>query len=253
MSIPLLPPEVNVYQKPGCKKDKKLESLIRKALHEFSMIQESDDTIGIALSGGKDSLTMASHLAYISGKGFKNFKLHAFMVTGPFSCGPALLQENVAHVCKSLNIRLTFLDSGIDTISNCYQCSRKRRSLIFNALRDHGIDKVAFGHHRDDSIQTLLMNMLHKAEFCANLPVVPMQKFGVTILRPLIFVPEEEILAFARRHGFLKIMCQCPYASRSKRREVKDLLNAMQEVYPNAKRNLSLLAEHLGEKKALKP
>lgn len=252
MKLPILTKNKVQYKGAICKKDRLLESLIRKALHDFKMIEPDQKKIGIALSGGKDSLTLASHLALISGRGFAKFEIHAFMVTGPFSCGPAVQVQQAQEMCHSLNIDLTLIDSGIKRLTNCYSCSRSRRALIFRAAKERGIEKIAFGHHRDDSIQTLLMNMLHKAEFCPNLPVVPMHKFDITILRPLIYVAEDDIISFARRHGFLKILCQCPIGSKSKRRDVKDLIEMMQESFPNAKKNLSLIALKHGDDKAIK-
>lgn len=253
MSLPIIDQLSKSFSKPICQKDKKIESLIRKALHAFEMLDQGEETLGIALSGGKDSLTLASMLAYISGKGFAKFKLHAFMVVGPFSCGPAVQVSQAQKLCRDLDIALTLIDSGQNRLTNCYTCSRSRRSLIFRAAKKLAIEKVAFGHHMDDSIETLLMNMLHKAEFCANLPKIHMHKFNITILRPLIYISEKEIIAFAKRHGFLKILCQCPVGARSKRREMKDLIDTIQESYPNARQNLSLLAHKYGDIKAMKP
>jgi tRNA(Ile)-lysidine synthase TilS/MesJ len=138
-----------------------------------------------------------------------------------------------------------------DTLS-CYSCSRERRSLIFNAAKERGIHTVAFGHHRDDSIQTLLLNLLHKAEFAANLPKVPMIDYGITIIRPLIFIPETSIKQFAAHYGFARILCQCPVGQNSMRKKTEELIKEMESLFPNARENLAQASLHYGSDKALK-
>ena len=105
-------------------------------------------------------------------------------------------------------------------------------------------------HHRDDSVQTLLMNLLHKAEFAANLPKVFMKNYGVTIIRPLIYVEEAAIREFAKLYGFARIVCQCPVGQNSLRRKTKELLEKMEEIFPNARGNLAKAALFHGSQKA---
>jgi tRNA(Ile)-lysidine synthase TilS/MesJ len=134
----------------------------------------------------------------------------------------------------------------------CYSCSRERRTLIFQAARDAGIEIVAFGHHRDDSVQTLLMNLMHKGEFAAMLPKVPMHDYGITIARPLIFISEEEIREFAKLYGFSRVVCQCPVGQNSMRKRTKEMLEGMQKVFPNVVENLASASFLYGSQKALK-
>ena len=81
-----------------------------------------------------------------------------------------------------------------------------------------GATTIAFGHHQDDSAQTLLLNLLHKAEFAGNLPKVPMHDYGITIIRPMIYVDEDSLRTFAKQYGFARITCQCPVGQKSKRK-----------------------------------
>ncbi len=115
------------------------------------------------------------------------------------------------------------------------------------------MDTIAFGHHRDDSAQTLLMNLLHKAEFAANLPKIHMKHFGITIIRPLIYVPEEMIISFADQHGFKRTMCRCPVGQHSMRKKVDQLLKEIEEIFPNARENIAKAGLLYGSDKALKP
>jgi tRNA 2-thiocytidine biosynthesis protein TtcA len=114
--------------------------------------------------------------------------------------------------------------------------------LIFDAAKEAGATAIAFGHHRDDSAQTLLMNLLQKGEFEGNLPKVHMYRFGVTILRPLIFVSENEIAEFAKQQGFLRVMCRCPVGQNSMRKQTDKILSDLEMIYPNARENVARAA-----------
>ncbi|MCP5509043.1 MAG: tRNA 2-thiocytidine biosynthesis protein TtcA [Chlamydiales bacterium] len=235
------------------KPPKHLESLCRKALNEFNLL-ESVDHLGLALSGGKDSLTLLFLLHAINGCGFAPFKMTAFHVQGAFSCGPSVTGNYLKNLCNSLDVELVICTSEQKREKlECYSCSRERRKLIFEAAKKHGATSIAFGHHRDDSLQTLLMNTLHKGEFAANLPKVPMHHYGITIIRPLIHISEQEIFAFAKENGFARITCQCPVGQNSKRKAAEHLLSQMEAIFPNARSNLSRLSLELGSDKAMRP
>jgi len=230
---------------------KKIESTTRKALFDFQLL-EGATGLSIALSGGKDSITLLIMLKAILGRGFPDLPLHAIHVTGEFSCGASVQESFLRGICDKLEVPLTIRESKqkLETLA-CYRCSRERRKLIFEAAKEVGSPIVAFGHHEDDSIQTLLMNLLHKGEFAANLPKVPMHDYGVTIIRPLLYVPEKAIYEFAKLHGYARITCQCPVGQDSKRMEVKNLLKDMEAIFPNAQTNLAQAALKYGSTKAL--
>ncbi len=230
---------------------RRLESMCRKALYEFELL-DSSNKIAIALSGGKDSLALLYLLSAISGRGFPPFEITAIHVGGPFSCGAGVSEGFLRGICKELGVNYISCDSKQkrETLE-CYSCSRERRSLIFEAAKSVGATTVAFGHHRDDSVQTLLMNLLHKGEFAAMLPKVPMHDYGVTIIRPLIFIAEEEIVEFAKMYGFVRILCQCPVGQNSVRKQTKDLIAEVEKIFPNAKENLGSASLLYGSQKAL--
>jgi tRNA 2-thiocytidine biosynthesis protein TtcA len=229
---------------------RKLESMCRKALYEFDLVPE-DGKIAVALSGGKDSLTLLHLLKKISGRGFREFELYGIHVAGEFSCGAGVNENFLRGMCQKMGVEFLVRQSTQkrETLE-CYRCSRERRRLIFEAAKEVGVTTVAFGHHRDDSIETLLMNLLHKAEFAANLPKVPMHDFGVTIIRPLIYIAEDQIREFAKQSGFARITCQCPVGQTSLRKQVKDLLGQLEIVFPNARENLAQAGRQFGSHKA---
>lgn len=230
----------------------KLESMCRKALYEFDLVPKNGK-IALALSGGKDSLTLLHLLKKISGRGFPEFDLYGIHVAGEFSCGAGVNENFLRKICEGLGVPLIVRQSTqkLETLE-CYRCSRERRRLIFEAAKEVGALTVAFGHHRDDSVETLVMNLLHKAEFAANLPKVPMHDFGITIIRPMIFISEDQIREFAKENGFARITCQCPVGQVSLRKKMKDLLLHIEETFPNARENLAQASLTYGSDKALR-
>lgn len=232
--------------------ERKLESSVRKALHEYNLIETPK--IALALSGGKDSLTMLHLLKAISGRGFPELDLHAIHVSGEFSCGPAITEKFLGKTCEDLGVPFTSVHAEQKReLLECYSCSRTRRKLLFDKAKELGYQHIAFGHHQDDSIQTLLMNLLQKGEFVANLPKVPMIHFGITIIRPLILLYENDIIAFAKEKGFARIVCQCPVGQNSQRKKTKELIDEMEKLFPHARNNLGIASREQGLDKALKP
>jgi tRNA(Ile)-lysidine synthase TilS/MesJ len=233
---------------------KEMESCVRKAIYDFSLLDQDVTKIAIALSGGKDSLGLLFLLHSLRGRGFPLFKIQAIHVDGEFSCGAGVNADFLQSICRELDVEFTICSStqkreGLE----CYNCSRERRRLIFNAAKDGGSTIVAFGHHRDDSAQTLLLNLLHKAEFAANLPKVHMRDYGVTIIRPLIYLSEDSLINFAKQYGFARITCQCPVGQDSKRKTVAQLIHHMENFFPNARGNLAKAGLLYGSNKAANP
>jgi tRNA(Ile)-lysidine synthase TilS/MesJ len=122
--------------------------------------------------------------------------------------------------------------------------------LLFNAAKELGIKTIAFGHHQDDNAQTLLMNLLHKGEFAGNLPKLLMHDYEITILRPLIYIPEDDIRSFAEQYGFRRIMCRCPVGQNSMRRQTDQLLQEIEAIYPEARANIARASLMYGSDKA---
>ena len=247
------PQEIPMAEPPWTGIGKRLESAVRKALFDFNMIGEGTKKIGVALSGGKDSLALLFLLKAIAGRGVSDFTLYAIHVSGAFSCGAGVDINYLKRICEKLDVEFLTREANqkLETLE-CYSCSRQRRRLLFEAAKSVGVDTLAFGHHRDDSAQTLLMNLLHKGEFAGNLPKVPMIDYGVTIIRPLIYLAEEDIRLFAEQYGFKRIMCRCPVGQQSMRRKTDELLQDIEKLYPNARENISRAALLYGSDKALR-
>lgn len=232
---------------------KHLESLLRKALYDYKML-DGVPKLAIALSGGKDSLTLLFLLKAVMGRGFPPIELCAIHVGGEFSCGAGIDTFSLQQLCEMQNIQFIECTSTqkLDKLE-CYSCSRERRKLLFDAAKNAGATTIAFGHHRDDHAQTVLMNLLHKAEFAGNLPKLYMQNFDITIVRPLIYITEADIKCFAQQQGFARIVCRCPVGQKSMRKQVDQLLNDIELIFPNARANIAKAGLVYGSTKAANP
>ncbi len=246
MTIPIARP-------PWTSLGKRLESTFRKALFDFEMLKDVTK-LAVALSGGKDSLTLLFLMKAIAGRGFPNLHLYAIHVSGEFSCGAGVNEDYLRSICDKLEIQFLTCQSTqkLETLE-CYSCSRERRRLLFDAAKSVGATTLAFGHHRDDHAQTLLMNLLHKAEFAGNLPKIHMHEYGVTIIRPLIYIAEQDIRTFAQQQGFARVMCRCPVGQHSMRKQVDQLLHEIEALFPNARENIAKAGLLYGSQKAAIP
>lgn len=253
MTLSLLSKNIPLACPPWTGLGKRLESTVRKALFDFKLVS-GVSKVAVALSGGKDSLALLFLLKAISGRGFPPFEVYAIHVSGAFSCGAGIDLNYLQSICKQLDVHFLTREANqaLETLE-CYSCSRQRRRLLFEAAKSVGIETIAFGHHRDDSAQTVLMNLLQKGEFAGNLPKVPMRDYGVTIIRPLIYVAEKDICTFAEQYGFKRVMCRCPVGQNSMRRKVDDLLQQIEALYPEARENIARAGLVYGSDKALRP
>lgn len=232
---------------------RRLESAFRKGLYDFSMLQDVS-SLAVALSGGKDSLTLLFLLKAVLGRGFPAIDLYAIHVSGEFSCGSGVDENYLKEICEELGVPfITRISTQKRETLECYSCSRERRRLLFDAAKSVGAHTIAFGHHRDDFAQTVLMNLLHKAEFAGNLPKIHMEEYGITIIRPLIYIEEEDIRTFAKQQGFARIMCRCPVGQNSMRKQVDQLLTEIESIFPNARNNIAKAGLLYGSTKAARP
>ena len=228
---------------------KTIESSTRKALHEFEMLK-GISKLGVALSGGKDSLTLLFMLKAIVGRGAPGVDLVGFHVSGDVSCGASVGSPFLADFCKQLEVPLIVKKAKMVEKLECYSCSRRRRKLLFDMAAEEGCSTVAFGHHRDDNAQTTLMNLLHKGEFSGLLPKIRLHAYGITIVRPLIYVEERSIITFAKQYGFNRITCRCPAGQKSMRKQTDGLLDVMSDLFPNARANVASASLVYGSQKA---
>lgn len=229
---------------------KRLESSVRKAAHHFHLLEDVDH-LAVALSGGKDSLTLLTILLALRGRGFPPFTLSAIHIDGAFTCGAGVQIDFLRAFCEKREVPLYVRHSTqtLETLS-CYPCSRERRSLLFDEAKKIGATTLAFGHHQDDCVQTFLMNLFQKGEAEGMLPKLKMYHYGVTIIRPLVYITEAQIREFAKSQGFARITCRCPVGEHSGRMHVENMLKEMEHHFPNVRSNLASVARSVSTGKA---
>ncbi len=222
--------------------EKEIRSLMGKAIHRYGLIQEGDRIL-VGVSGGKDSLTLLTLLSERAKRVPIHYELIAVHVDLGFeSSGADMLIEffeakKIAYHIEST--RIAELAIGPDNRENpCFLCSWERRKRIFSLAQRFGCNKVAFGHHQDDIIETLLLNIFYSAEISTMLPVQPLFNGKITLIRPLALLEERKIERFAKEMGLPYFPCGCPASGRSKRKKVKELIRALEKENRRVKGNI---------------
>ena len=222
--------------------EKEIRSLMGKAIHRFGLIQEGDRIL-VGVSGGKDSLSLLTLLSERAKRVPIHYDLLAVHVDLGFeSSGADMLKEffeakKIAYHIEPTQI--AELANGPDNRENpCFLCSWERRKRIFSLAQRFGCNKVAFGHHKDDIIETLLLNIFYSAEISTMLPVQPMFDGKITLVRPLALLEERKIERFAKEMGLPYFPCGCPASGRSKRKRVKELIGALERENGRVKGNI---------------
>ena len=124
--------------------------------------------------------------------------------------------------------------SNTQSVNPCFLCSWYRRKALFNVAQEIGCNKIAFGHHRDDLIETLLMNLIYQGAFATMPPILQMEKMPLQIIRPLCLIDEADIIAYAEERGYQKQTKLCPFEHVSSREKVKKPLADIKALHPEA-------------------
>ncbi|MCI1208961.1 MAG: tRNA 2-thiocytidine biosynthesis TtcA family protein [Treponema sp.] len=218
----------------------KIFSLIDKAIFDYNMIEKNDRVL-LGASGGKDSNVLLDYFATRLKRPDCFFSLTAAHVQTEIS--PPLTKEQL-KVYESWNIDLVTIPFSIlDRVQpgrrmNCWWCSTQRRKELLDYAVQHRYTKIALGHHLDDILETLLMNMLYKQELSTMPPKLAYKKFPVTVIRPLCYVTVDTITEHAASRGYLSSSCTCSYQDNSGRKEARTRLSALTDGDPSKKAHL---------------
>jgi tRNA 2-thiocytidine biosynthesis protein TtcA len=227
-----------------------------KALHQYDMIS-GGDRILVALSGGKDSLTMLWMLKDRLSRIPVRYELFPVHVNPGFDEKAHLpLVEYCKEAGMPLKIEMT--DFGMIAHSDknrenpCFLCSWMRRKRLFEMADEMKCNKIALGHNKDDIIETLFINICYSGEISTMQPSQVFFNGLFTLIRPLAYVEEWLTIKFATEKGFPVIVNTCPSASRSKRREIKDMLNGLYQTNKKIKGNIFRAMSHVNPEYLLK-
>lgn len=204
----------------------RINSSIGKAIHDYNMI-EAKDRILVAVSGGKDSLTMLTMLKKIQGWAPVKFKLIAAHINSDLYCDGNRHRDRLVKLFEEIGVEYKLRDIKVldeKGKTSCFWCSWNRRKALFEMADELGCNKVALGHHKDDIAETMLMNLLYNGEISAMNPRQELFKGKVTVIRPLCYAEEKTIKKFAAENGFPKKLGVCPFGKDSKREYIKKFI-----------------------------
>ena len=222
-----------------------LTKRFHKACADYGLIADGDHIL-IGLSGGKDSLALTEQLgkrAQIYKPRFRVTALHVRVKERDYHTDLSYLE----HFCEEVHVPLVVRDveigekspitndqSPITKTNPCFLCAWYRRKALFNTAQELGCNKIAFGHHRDDVIETLLMNLIYQGAFATMPPILQMDKMPLQIIRPLCLIDEADLIAYAEERGYQKQIKLCPFEHVSSREKVKKLLADIKALHPEA-------------------
>ncbi|MDH6534964.1 adenine nucleotide alpha hydrolase family protein [Parabacteroides sp. 52] len=229
---------------------RKVEEKLIKAIRSYELITDGDRIL-VGLSGGKDSLALVELLGRrmkIYRPKFEVVVAHIVMTNIPYQSDREYLQQCAEAYGLPFIVYETQFDASTDRRkSPCFLCSWTRRKALFDIAKRENCNKIALGHHQDDILETLLMNMTHQGAFGTMPPRLKMDKFAMEIIRPLCLISEKELNRIAIWRGYQKQVKNCPYERDSSRSDMKDILNRLEAINPEARYSLWASMTHIQE------
>jgi tRNA(Ile)-lysidine synthase TilS/MesJ len=223
----------------------KLQQLLshtRKAVDEYQMIQEGDH-IAVGISGGKDSLTLLYALKGLQRFYPNHFKLSAITVDLGYSdCDFAPIEE----LCNELQVPYRIVKTDIAKIlfeerkeSNpCSLCAKMRKGALNQAAKEMGCNKVAYAHHKDDMIETMILSLFFEGRFYSFSPKTYLERTDLTVIRPIMFVDEADVIGFRNKYNLPVVISKCPIDGYTKRQYAKELLADLNRQNPGIKQRM---------------
>lgn len=212
-----------------------------KGIVDYGLISDGDKIL-VGLSGGKDSMALLELLAMrsrIFKPRFTVMAVHVEMSNIEYKSDTTYLSEFARSLGVEFVTYTTSFDPTTDTRkSPCFLCSWNRRKALFTVAKEHGCNKIALGHHMDDILETLLMNMTFQGAVSTMPPLLVMRKFDMTIIRPMCLLHESDLIEMARIRGYRKQIKNCPYEKDSHRSDMKGVLRRLEEMNPEARYSL---------------
>ncbi len=217
-------------------------SVTRKAIDDYHMIQEGDK-IAVGISGGKDSLTLLYALANLR----RFYPIPFDLVAVTVDLGFDNLNLNKIHaLCDSLQVPYHVISTDIAKIifedrkeSNpCSLCAKMRKGALNEAMKEIQCNKIAYAHHKDDVVETMLMSLIYEGRFHTFSPVTYLDRMDLTVIRPLIYMHEADVIGFVNKYDVPVVKSPCPADGHTKREYIKQLLRNLNVENPGVKERM---------------
>ena len=217
-------------------------SRVRKAVDDYSMIEEGD-CIAVGISGGKDSLTLLQALAALRRFYPKKFTLKAITIDLGFN---NMNLDDITAMCKELDVEYHIEKTDIAQIvfderkenSPCSLCAKMRKGALNEAIKAIGCNKVAYAHHKDDVVETMLLSLFYEGRFHCFSPVTYLDRSEVIVIRPLIYMNEADVVGFIRRYNIPVVKSPCPVDKKTKREYVHQLVKDLNKDIPSVRNRM---------------
>lgn len=219
-----------------------LLSYVRRAIDDYHMI-EPGDKIAVGISGGKDSLTLLMALSALRRFYPIPFELYAITVDLGFD---NLKLDEITEFCRQQNVEYKILKTDIAKIifeerketNPCSLCAKMRKGALNEAIKAAGCNKVAYAHHKDDVVETMLMSLIFEGRFHTFAPVTYLDRMEVTVIRPLMYMNEADVIGFVNKNQIPVVKSPCPADGHTKREYIKNLLRQINLENPGVKERM---------------
>ncbi len=212
---------------------KRILSYVRRAVDDYGMIKDGDKS-AVGVSAGKDSLTLLCALAELRRFYPNKFELAAVTVDMGFEGADF---SPIRELCDGLGVEYHIVPTQISKIifdvrkekNPCSLCAKMRRGALYGYARDIGCQTVALGHHFDDVVETFMLNLFYEGRLGCFQPVTYLSNTGVTLIRPMLYMPEKDVRYFASKNALPVIKSPCPADGNTEREEMKKLLRELEK------------------------
>ena len=220
----------------------RLLSQTRKVIDEYSMIKDGDK-IAVGISGGKDSLTLLYALQGLRRFYPARFDIEAITVSAGID---GMDFTPVQELCNELNVNYTIINTDIyDIVYNirketnpCALCAKLRKGAFNDKAKELGCNKIAYAHHKDDVIETLLMSLFLEGRVHTFSPITYLDRTGLTLIRPLIYIDEADVIGFKNKYNLPVVKNLCPADGETKREYAKQLLKNLNKDIPGVRERI---------------